>query len=75
VTDAELRAVKMGTVAAVRAVGPWPVSATLPEYLAAVDRASRAADLAVECWSRWWRRFDPAPDRLEVGSARCNVRR
>lgn len=70
----ELHATKRGMLVAVRNCGAWPSAATLAEYQRSADRAGREVDRAIECWSRWRRRFDPDPDRLELGSTRTNTR-
>ena len=72
--DPTMREVKRGAIAAVRGCGPWPTAGTLPEYLAAAERAQLEMDRAIETWQRWRRRFDPSGDRLELGSERTNVR-
>jgi hypothetical protein len=74
-TDAELRVVNRGSVVAILRCGAYaPASATLVELDEAADRAAREVDRAIECWQRWRRRFNPGPDRLEVGSGRTNIR-
>ena len=73
-TPRERAATRKGAISAIRGCGPWPVTATIGEYLAAADRAAVEADRAIQVWQRWTRRFDPAPAALELGSGRVNVR-
>jgi hypothetical protein len=73
-TDPEMHAVKRGALASVRGCGGWPIAATLDEFVAAADRAKREVNRAITTWTRWRRRFDPSPARLEVGSSRVNIR-
>jgi predicted ATPase len=73
-TEPEKRAVRRGATSAARNCGAAPIVGTLAEYSRALERAERETDRAVETWVRWRRRFDPDPDRLEIGSGRTNVR-
>jgi len=73
VSELTLRATQKGMIAAVRNCGPWDTVDTLDEFVAAADRAQRETDRAIETWQRW-RRFDPDPQNLELGSGRVNVR-
>jgi hypothetical protein len=74
VSAATLLQTQKGLTLAVRYCGHWPTSATLPEYLIAAQRAEDEINRAITCWQRWRRRFDPDPNRLELGSDRTNVR-
>lgn len=71
---ATLNATKRGMLTAVRNCSAWPVAGTLAEYVAAADRAEREVDRAITTWQRWRRRFDPDPDRFELGAGRTTVR-
>jgi hypothetical protein len=74
VNAALIDASKRGAVIAMRGCGRWPLAATLAEFEFLAARAGREADRAIEAWGRWRRRFDPDPERLEMGSARVNTR-
>ena len=73
-TSLALNETRKGMALAVRNCGRWPTAATLAEYVTAAQRAEDEINRAIETWQRWVRRFDPAPDRRELGSTRTNVR-